>query len=169
MHLLSNKTLGFPSSTYSFRLEHFVFYHDQFLYKSRDWLFGWTLPPWKAWSSTWTQTGTSLIYMLDLHNRKDPYRHLFDGHEVGTLPHSLKNLGKLRIDECIIWNINTKTCQNEAKHQTENIQQTWPISVIRKKLLKFTRKTLKLQTEHTLLQRLVLADIEEKIITIKTL
>lgn len=32
-----------------------------------------------------------------------PHRHLFQWHEVSTLPHPLKDLGQVRVDEGIIW------------------------------------------------------------------
>lgn len=39
---------------------------------------------------------------VEKRKRKDPYCHLFDWHEVSTLSYALKDLGELRVDECII-------------------------------------------------------------------
>lgn len=44
---------------------------------------------------------------------EDTYCHLLDWHEVSTLSYALKDLGELRVDECIIWNTQTQLSSSE--------------------------------------------------------
>ncbi len=50
----------------------------------------------------------------------DSYCHLFDWHEVGTLPDTFKDLGELRVDERIIWN--TETHDNNQHETLQRLQ-----------------------------------------------
>lgn len=41
--------------------------------------------------------------MTDPGPHRPSYQHLFERHEVSTLPHTLKDLGQVGIDESVIW------------------------------------------------------------------
>lgn len=47
-------------------------------------------------------------WLMQKKRKRNSYCHLFDWHEVSTLSYTLKDLGKLRVDECIIWNTDTR-------------------------------------------------------------